>query len=159
MDKLSFLFGWIFLLLGCESTQFAQSLEEEFSELIPHASLGRGVQASLDTTTARMIAEPEEWAATTDSLQPLVPFTVVDFELEVVLLVAVEVEMGGYDLRLELVESLRDTVIVTYRLFSPGDDCRTSFASGIAFEAVRIPRTSSPVRFVQMDEARKCTPA
>ncbi len=163
MQRLGFFFGLIFLLAmlaGCETAQQVPELtEEDLAELIPYVSLGRGVQASLDTTTTHMISEPSTWSAYTDSLQPLLPFTSVDFEMETVLLAAVDVNSGGYDLRFELVESLRDTVVATYRLFSPGTDCRPSYAPGVPFEAIRIPQTHTAVRFIQMEEAVDCTPS
>ncbi len=160
MKRLGFLLGSIFLLgilAGCEADHTPEFTEEDLAELISYASLGRGLQASLDTSVTHIIREPEIWTAYTDSLQPLIPFTPVDFELETVLLAAVEVNSGGYDVRFELVESLRDTVVATYRLFSPGEDCRPAFAPGFPFEAIRIPRTTAPVRFVQIAEAADCT--
>ncbi len=163
MQRLGFFFGLMFLLAvlaNCETAQQVPELtEEDLAELIPYVSLGRGVQASLDTTTARMISEPSTWSAYTDSLRPLLPFTSVDFEMETVLLAAVDVNSGGYDLRFEIVESLRDTVVATYRLFSSGIDCRPSYAPGVPFEAIRIPRTHTAVRFVQMEEAVDCSPS
>ena len=162
MKRLGFLLGSIFLLgilAGCEADHTPEFTEEDLAELISYASVGRGLQASLDTTVTQIIREPETWTAYTDSLQPLIPFTPVDFELETVLLAAVEVNSGGYDLRFELVESLRDTVVATYRLFTPDEDCRPSFAPGIPFEAIRIPQTQSPVRFVQVTEVVDCSPS
>ncbi|MCY3487474.1 MAG: hypothetical protein OXH34_03455 [Bacteroidetes bacterium] len=163
MQRLGFLFGLILflaVLASCETEQQALELtEEDLAELVPYVSLGRGVQASLDTTTTRMISEPSIWLAYTDSLRPLLPFTSVDFEMEMVLLAAVDVNSGGYDLRFESVESLRDTVVATYRLFSPGTDCRPSYAPGVPFEAIRIPRTHTAVRFVRVDEAVDCAPS
>ena len=163
MRRLGFFFGLIFLLVvlaSCETEQQVPELtEEDLAELVPYVSLGRGVQASLDTTTTRMILEPSTWSAYTDSLRPLLPFTSVDFEMEMVLLAAVDVNSAGYDLRFESVESLRDTVVATYRLFSPGTDCRPSYAPGVPFEAIRIPRTHTSVRFVRMDEAVDCAPS
>lgn len=146
-------------LTGCETPQIAQFTDDELSELVPYLSLGRGLQASLDTTTTRIIEDSATWAAYADSLQPLLPFTNVNFELEIVLLAGVSVNSGGYDLRFELVENLRDTVIATYRLFSPGTDCRPSYAFGVPFEAVRIPKTDRPIRFVQVDEPVDCSPS
>ena len=162
MQKFGFLWGLTFasmVFTGCGTERVPEFTEEDLAELISYASLGRGLQASLDTTTTQVITESAAWVAYTDSLQPLLPFTSVNFELETVLLAAVEVSSGGYDLRFELVESLRDSVVATYRLFSPGADCRPSFAPGVPFEAIRIPRTRSPVRFVQVIEAVDCSPS
>ena len=162
MQKLGFFWGLAFLLVfltNCEMNQVVELTDEDLAELVPFSSLGRGLQASLDTTTVRVIAESDSWQTHTDSLRPLLPFASVDFEAEIVLLAAVAVHAGGYDLRFELVESLRDTVVATYRLFSPGADCRPSFAPGIPFEAIRIPRSRDPVRFVQINEELDCGPS
>ncbi len=163
MHRLGFFSGLIFLLTvltGCEpAQQVPEFTEEDLAEIIPHASLGRGLQASLDTTATHVISEQVTWSAYTDSLRPLLPFESVDFELETVLLAAVDVNSGGYDLRFEVVESLRDTVVATYRLFTPGTDCRRSYAPGVPFEAIRIPRTLAAVRFVQIEEAVDCAPS
>ncbi len=144
------------LSASCETAQLPELTEEDLAELLPYVSLGRGLQASLDTTTVRVITDVDTWTAYADSLQPLMPFTSVDFETEMVLLAAVDVNSGGYDLRFELLESLRDTVVATYRLFSPGSDCRPSFSTGVAFEAVRVERTQNAIRFVQIEEALDC---
>ncbi len=162
MHKLGFFLGLLLVsvvLAGCETSQEAELSEEDLAELVPYASLGRGLQSSLDTTTTRMITDLSSWLAHIDSLQPLQPFMSVDFEGEAILLAAVAVNSGGFDLRFELVEILRDTVVATYRLFAPGTDCRPSFAPGTPFEAIRIPRTTNPIRFVQVDEQLDCTPS
>ena len=160
MQKFSsiILISTLLLSASCETTPPPELTEEDLAEILPYVSLGRGLQASLDTTTIRAITDVNTWTAYADSLQPLMPFTSADFESEVVLLAAVDVNSGGYDLRFELVESLRDTVVATYRLFSPGSDCRPSFSTGVAFEAIRIARTQNPVRFVQIEEALDCEP-
>jgi len=145
--------------MSCETEPAPEFTEEDLAELISYAPLGRGLQASLDTTTTQVITVPTIWAAYMDSLQPLRPFVSADFDLETILLAAVEVHSGGYDLRFELVENLRDTVIATYRLFSPGADCRPSYAPGFPFEAIRIPRTTNPVKFIQIVEAVDCSPS
>ncbi len=162
MYKLGFFSGFLVLIVafaGCEPSQQVELSEEDLATLVPYASLGRGLQASLDTTVTRVITDRSDWRAHMDSLQPLQPFTTVDFDIASVILAAVAVNSGGYDLRFELVESLRDTVVATYRLFAPGTDCRPSFAPGIPFEAIRVPRTLDPVRFVQVDEQLDCTPS
>ncbi len=163
MYRLGFFFAVLFLFLvlsSCETAEPVPELtEEDLAELIPYVSIGRGVQASLDTTTTRIISEPSIWSTYADSLQPLVPFTPVNFELERLLLAAVDVNSGGYDLRFESVESFRDTVVATYRLFSPGNDCRPSYAPGVPFDVIRIPRSSAAVRFVEMGEAVDCAPS
>lgn len=152
------LISTLLLSASCETMQPPELTEEDLAELRPFVSLGRGLQASLDTTTIRVITDVNTWTAYADSLQPLMPFTSIDFETEVALLAAIDVNSGGYDLRFELVESLRDTVVATYRLFSPGSDCRPSYSAGVAFEAIRIGRTLNPVRFVQIEEALDCGP-
>jgi len=160
INSLGFFFSMILILLGlaaCTPMEDPQYTEEDLAALISFASVGRGLQASLDTTTTQIITDPSTWIAYRDSLQPLQPFTTVNFELETLLLAAVRVNSGGYDLRFELVESLRDTLVVTYRLFTPGADCRPSFASGIPFEVIRIPQSQNEVRFVQITEALDCT--
>ena len=86
------------LSASCETTPPPELTEEDLAELLPYVSLGRGLQASLDTTTVRVISDVNTWTAYADSLQPLMPFTSPDFETEMVLLAAVDVNSGGYDL-------------------------------------------------------------
>jgi len=160
MRWLSSLFCLSILFVGfsaCESSQIPEYTEEDLAELISFASVGRGLQASLDTTVTHIITDSDTWMSYSDSLQPILSFTPVNFEFETLLLAAVKVNSGGYDLRFELVESLRDTLVATYRLFSPGEDCRPSYAIGIPFEVIRIPKRPHPIQFVQIDEAVDCT--
>ena len=100
----------ILLCAGCLPGPEPDLTVEGEPELVHFVSVGHGRQASVDTTTLRVIAHASEWEAYQDSLRPLMPFHAVDFDLEMVLLAAVSVITSGHDLRFELVEVLNDTV-------------------------------------------------
>ena len=131
--------------------------EVSIVEAVAFEPLGRGMQARLDTTTMRAIQEAALWTTYQDSLRPLQPFKAVDFEREMVLLAALPVPTGGYDLRFEVVEQAGDTLTARLRLFTPGEDCRITLGAGMVFLAVRLARLDAPLRFEREDEAYRCT--
>ncbi len=144
------------LSTGCAHEQAGETEPEDFPEFLQFARLGRGIQAHIDTTL-RLISDPAVWTAYQDSLQPIIPFEAVDFLREMVLLAALPVPTGGYDLRIEYVEALNDTITVTYRLFMPGTDCRNADAPGVVFDVARLEYKEGVLRFVQEREFLKCT--
>jgi hypothetical protein len=130
--------------------------EVSIAEALAFEPLGRGRQARLDTTE-RVIREAAAWAAYQDSLRPLMPFKAVDFEREMVLLVALPVPTGGYDLRFEIVEQTEEGVTAHYRLFEPGSDCRVTMGESVVFEAVRVASLDASFHFEHERETLRCT--
>ena len=131
--------------------------EVTFTEAVAFAPLGRGAQA-LVGTPERAILDARTWGAYADSLRPLFPFDSVSFEREMVLVAALQVPHGGHDLRFELVEKIGDTLLATYRVYVPGQDCRTTMGPGAVFHAIRLGRTTSRIEFALTSETIDCTP-
>lgn len=141
------------LLTGCLPPE--QETEITISHVVSFVPLGRGSQARMDTTE-RVIYDQATWDTYTESLQPLQAFKPVDFETEMVLLAALPVPTGGYDLRFEVIEEIRGQVVARYRLFVPGVDCREIIGDTVPFQAVRVARTETPVRFERELENVRC---
>ena len=144
------------LSIGCVPEQTDEFGDDDFPDMLSFVHVGRGRQARVDTTL-RLITDPVVWTAYQDSLQPILPFEEVDFSREAVLLIARPVPTGGYDLRIDFVESLKDTITVAYILFRPGADCRTADAPGVVFDVARMKITEGELRFVEERETVKCT--
>ena len=145
----------IMLLAGCLGAP-EQATEVTIAEALAFESLGRGRQARLDSTE-RAIRDAATWTVYQDSLRPLQPFKKVNFEQEMVLLAAMPVSTGGYDLRIEVVEQTDEGLTVQYRLFSPGDDCRVTMGVGVVFQAVRLTQSDAPLLFEREQETLHCT--
>jgi len=143
------------LLAGCMTTQESDIAIEAYLPL-PFEEVGRGRNATTDTLH-RAILSLAEWQALSDSLYPLVPFKTVDFELEMLLIAALPVPSGGFDLRFEEVEDAQDTLIARYRLYTPGADCRITMAPGNVFQVVRLTHRTTPVTFERTEESADCT--
>ena len=148
------------LVAGCYSLPEHDEDATSWPELMQFASVGWGHHAPIDSfnVTRRVISAESEWAIYQDSLQPLMPFTPVDFSSQMLILVATPVPSSGYGLRIEIVESFNDTTTVTYRLFTPAPDCRVADLPGNAFDVVRLNRNDHPVEYVEETESLKCTP-
>ena len=144
---------------GCLGDTAERETEVTLSEAFAFELVGRGQRTALDTTEATEVAirTAEAWTAYQDSLTPLQPFNPVDFSQEMVLLAAVPVPAGGYGVEVETVEKQNDSLLVHYRLSTPGYDCMTALGRAIPFQAVRVGRTDAPVRFVQEQETYRCT--
>ena len=148
----------IFMFSGCLSPDPAPFDDVLEPTPVQFERVGHGRQAILDTTTLRVITGASVWDAYRDSLRSLIDFAPVNFEQEMILLAAVSVNTGGYDLRIEYVELSGDTLTAAYNLFTPGADCLTSMATGVVFDAVRIRRfTPADVQFLAMEEPLDCT--
>ena len=151
----------IFLLsiTSCQPIPEPDMNTDDWPDLIQFVSIGRGHHARLDSTdtTVRIITDTADWEVYQDSLQPLMSFDPVDFSTEMLVLVATPVPSEGYDLRIDLVESLNDTMTVTYSLFVPATDCRIADLPGNVFDVVRLNRVDHAVRFVEETESLRCT--
>ena len=145
------------LMAGCLGTA-EQDTEVSIAEAVAFEPLGRGRQARIDSTELTIaIRDAETWTAYQDSLRPLLPFKEVNFEQEMVLLAALPVTTGGYDLRIEVVERTDEGLTVRYRLFTPGEDCRVTMGEGVVFQAVRLAQSDAPLHFEREHETLHCT--
>ena len=100
---------------------------------------------------------PEDWLTVAESLVPLEPFPDFDTTQVMVLLAAVPVPSGGYQVQFESVEATDEELIATYELSVPGHDCMTITALSLAFQAVTVPRSDLPVRFVRDERYYSCS--
>lgn len=151
-----FLLALLVCATGCLNPD-EPGVEIETYAPLPFAEIGRGRQALVDTVY-RTVRSSAEWAALQDSLVPLMPFSAVNFELEMVVLAAVPVPTGGYDLRFEEFEDVGDSIIGHYRFYLPGQDCRPTMGAGNTFQVVRMARSDKTVNFERISEALDCTP-
>ncbi len=149
-----------FLLLGmlwagCLGTA-DETTEVTIAEALAFEPMGRGRQAEIDTTEI-IIRDLATWTAYQDSLRPLMPFKDVNFEQEMVLLAALPVPSGGYDLRFDIVEQTEDGLTARYRLFTPDTDCRVTMGAGVAFQVIRLAQKEGPLHFERELETLNCT--
>lgn len=157
MPRSARLLAALALLPAACGQQRGPETEVTVTEAVAFAPLGRGAQA-LVGTTERAILDADTWDAFADSLRPLFPFDSVSFDREMVLVAALQVPHGGYDLRFELVEQTGDTLRAAYRVYVPGEDCRSTVGPGAVFHAVRLGRSGAIVEFARESEAIDCTP-
>ncbi len=158
LHHLSVLFSSLLLtvlLAGCFGGP-QEDTEVSIAEALAFEPIGRGQRARLDTTELA-IRDATTWAAYQDSLRPLQPFKEVSFDQEMVLLVALPMPTGGYDVRFEVIERTEEGVTIRYRLFTPADDCRTTMGQGVVFQAVRLAHTEASLLFIREEEAYRCT--
>ena len=144
------------LLAGCQLPEERET-EVTLTEALAFEPIGRGQTASLDTTTTIAIRDETTWAAYQDSIRPAQPFSKVNFEQEMVILVAVATTSGGYSIAFESVDKGTDGLIAYYTLSEPGYDCMTTMATAFPFQAIRLAKTAGPVRFEQATESYRCT--
>ena len=145
----------LFCGAGCMDFQEPAPAIEAYA-LLPFSEIGRGRQALVDTVH-RTILTSAEWVAFQDSLRPLIPFAPVDFSLEMVVVAAIPVPGGGYDLRFEEFQNVGETILARYRLYVPGSDCRPTVGDGNTFQAVRVAHSSKAMTFERIEESLDCT--
>ena len=130
---------------------------EEEGEPLAFETVGQGFRASLQDTVETVIRDPERWAQLSGQFRPGQPFDSVDFDQVMVLLAALPVPAGGYDLRFETVERTDTAVVAQYLFAEPGDDCMAGMGQSVPFQAVAVPRVEGPVRFVRRTGTYRCT--
>ncbi len=154
-----YLFASITILLcftGCAKTPEVVEIEPVVTALVID-NLGRGNTGSLRDTTLAAYRTLGAWEEISSQLSPLEPFPDYDTSQVMILLVAIPTNSGGFAVQIESVEATEEELIATYEFSIPGFDCLTVSALSLAFQAVKIPRSNLPIRFVQEDETFSCS--
>lgn len=133
---------------------------------VPVTRMGPGGRAlerySGFTAPARLVVRGEAewreaWTKIYEPRMPRPPLPAVDFARETVLVAALgERSSGGFGI---VVDSVYDTgaeLHAVVRRTSPGADCMVTGALSQPVDAVRIPATTKPVKFVDRDEVLSC---
>lgn len=144
----------LLLLIGCGGNE--PQVEEPEREQIDFELVGRGRNAQLADTTELRITSAQEWESYQDSLTALGELSEVDFDERDVLLVAVPVTSGGYDLTINSIERVGDEVRVEYVLDEPGEDCLTAQVLLTPFVAVAADIGGEGVQFVRTRSSYSC---
>lgn len=144
-----------FVFGGCGDRN-DDAFEEPMSAPLPFASIGYGDRGALRDTLETVIRDSTTWANRRKSLRPLAPFQSVDFSRAMVLLAALPQTTSGHSVSF-LSLNRTDTVIVAeYVVEAPGEDCLTSAAESVPFEAVQTPVSDVPIRFQRIEDEYRC---
>jgi len=127
------------------------------TEMLPFNNLGVGPTATLTDTTEVLLYTPEAWERYRSQLHSVGPFKPVDFTQEMVALVAVPEETGGYSVEVESVERADSVIVVSYVLLTPKRDCVTPMGRAVPYQAVAVRRAEGPVRFERRTASFPCT--
>lgn len=125
-------------------------------EPLPFERIARGPRASLNDTLEVAIENSDRWNELKSALNVPVDRT-IDFDQVMVLLAAVPVPSGGYDVQIYSVEASDEQVIVQYALGVPAEDCITTMGQIAPFDAVIVRRDDRPVVFKRIQEEIRCT--
>ena len=144
------------LLTGCADEP---EVVIEETMLLYFEPIGMGQSASLADTVATevIVRDSLTWVAYQDSLRPLAAFKPVDFSQAMVVMVAREVESGGYSVEVEEVETANGEIQINYLLTVPSPDCITVMADASPFQAVLVRRAEGTPRFAHRTELYRCT--
>ena len=123
---------------------------------VPFEEVGRG-RTAISDTVHQVIQDATEWESLSDSLNAIVPMRAIDFDLEMVMIAALPVSGGGYDLRFEEVQDTGESLVARYRLYMPAEDCRPISGEGSVFQAIRMSNSSTSVEFERTEEKVQCT--
>lgn len=121
-----------------------------------------GFFSGLREPTRRVVrtsdAWAELWAAISQPVHPAPPAPVIDFDKEMVIVVAMgEQRSGGYQVTIERVSEAADggidVVVLTQR---PGAGCVTTAVLTQPLDIVRVPRRDGAVRFWDQAQTSTC---
>lgn len=117
---------------------------------------------NLDEEAREVVRTPDLWADAWQRLHgggsPVPERPTVDFERSVVVVAAMGSRpSGGYDIEVEGVHRQGETLYVVVRETSPGERCGVTLAMTAPTTAVRVPRVSGDVHFVEKESVHECS--
>lgn len=141
------------LMAGCGE-------EEPTPEPILFESLGTGQSATFEADTTEVVVRTEEeWEAIREQMRPPQPFPPVDFDEDMVVVLARQARSGGYSVDVRRVERVGDEVVVRYVWGVPEDDCITIRGETTPFRVVAFERVEdADVRFEARRQIYRCSP-
>jgi hypothetical protein len=97
------------------------------------------------------------WNEVTSIYQPQPDVPAIDFGTESVIVAAMGTRSsGGYSIAIESVHEAEGQLYVTVRETSPGQNCFTTAALTAPVHAVRVPRRTGAVNFVERTGVQNC---
>jgi hypothetical protein len=117
------------------------------AEPVDFDAVAQGRNARFDDLTETRIRDAETWQTVRPSLRPVGTIENVDFSNREVLLVAMPVTSGGYDLEFERIDRLEEGIRAYYIVHEPGEDCMTAQVMLTPFAAVSVERTDEDITF------------
>lgn len=125
-------------------------------EVLPYEQIGFGQRAVSHERMEGLARTEAEWEALADLVRPREPFLPVDFSQKMVALMAVPVQSGGYAVEVEQAEVVRDTVVISYIIYTPGSDCISTMGLAEPFQAISLKQAPGAVRFERKNERYSC---
>jgi len=123
-------------------------------------SLGTGVSATFDADTTEVVVRTAEaWAAIREEMRPPQPFRSVNFDEDMVVVLARQADSGGYSVDVRRVERVGDEVVVRYVWGVPEPECITIQGETTPFRVVAFERVEgAEVRFESRRQIYRCSP-
>ena len=125
-------------------------------EPVSYIVIGHGRNAHVEDVTEVRVQTEDQWRGYADLLVPLGELQDVDFETNDVLLIALPVSSGGYDLSVDDVAMSDEELVVRFLLEEPGENCLVAQVMLTPFIAVTVPAGDLPVRFEQRVRRYSC---
>ena len=126
------------------------------SEVLYFERIGMGQQGEGREAVEAVVRTQEEWDALRSTVQPLEDFKPVDFDQQMVAIVGVPTESGGYTLEVESIVVDRDTVTVSYVVHTPKDDCISPIFEALPFQAVAVRKADGVAVFERRVQRYSC---
>lgn len=125
-------------------------------ESVEFELVGFGRDAHVEAQTEIRLQTEDDWQHYAGRLMPLGDLQEVVLGARDVLLIAVPVSSGGYDLSIVDVVRSDDEIVARYLVEAPGDDCLVAQVMLTPFVAVAVPASDLPVRFEQRTAQYSC---
>lgn len=118
--------------------------------------------SGIDERQRRVVRESGAWADAWEQLHegrtPVPELPAVDFGESLVIVAAMGSRpSGGHVIAVESVHRAGETLYVVVRETSPGENCVTTSALTTPATAVRLPRVSGDVHFVEKESVSECS--
>jgi PrcB C-terminal len=149
------------LLVAPFSAELGRAQSPHRRLLVAPADARAHFQPPKQTTPARLVIEADSsWQALWSAALPGGPRTLpsVDLARERAVIVALGGQpTTGVSIRIERAYVERDTVVVEVRMTRTGYPCAVHPAFTYPADAVRLPRTAQPLRFIDLPVRQRCS--
>lgn len=144
------------ILISCTSTKKIATNSSITFKTIDKNTNG-GFQELTQEVYTNQIAFEKAWKLAWSNFSDPTPTPIIDFNKEVVVLVALGMRNnGGYQLKINLVSEETNQIIVDYTETTPNPKCTYSQSIVFPYEFISFPKTSKKVVFKSGSKVGEC---
>lgn len=150
----------IITLFSCKTTKEVVK-EESTSAPIAFVKLNSGTNGDFPEKIYKVINDQETyneiWGKAFANFSNQQKPTEIDFENKMVILVASGMQRsGGFSIKVNSVEDIKNAIIVNVENSKPGESCMTTSVITFPYELIELKKSTKPVTFKAIEKVQEC---